>query len=363
MAELLRFKGARLAMQTINLDHLPSLLTGHLGLLQSEAGRQPIRVPADELPLYDDFSRATASMSAGVRLRLVTNTRRLRLTTVQMQFFMNSPGQWSSKYDLFIDGKLFQRIEADGGAHVGPGTAPVGEPHAVLDLQNLPAGEKEIELWFPTTAQVSISSIEIDDDSGWRPDPGTEKRIVFHGSSITQGIDVEGASSAWPAVAARLAKAQLLNLGWAGSCLISGLAARIVRDQEADLIVLELGVNVHQDGLLKARTFHSSVHSLLAIIREGHPHTPIVVVSPIYKEDAEASAQGDGLTLVEMRHLLSEAVTVRRDHGDRHIRYLSGLELLGADDRDHLSDGTHPDMAGHAKIGHRFFDGLLKDMA
>jgi lysophospholipase L1-like esterase len=76
----------------------------------------------------------------------------------------------------------------------------------------------------------------------------------------------------------------------------------------------------------------------------------------------EEAAQGDGLTMVEMRNLLSQAVDIRRDHGDRNIRYLSGLELLSADDRGHLPDGTHPDMAGHAKMGHRFFDGLLKDM-
>lgn len=350
-------------MQTIAPDNLPSLLTGHLGLLQDAAGWQPIRLPADELHLYDEFTRATASMSAGVRLRLVTDTRRIRLTTNQTQFFWTTPGQWSSKYDLLINGELFRRAEAEGGAHVGPGAPPVGDPRAVLDLQDLPAGEKDVELWFPTTAQVSVSAVEIDDNANWRPGQHTGKRIVFHGSSITQGIDVDGASSAWPAVAARLAGAQLLNLGWAGSCLISGLAARIVRDQDANLIVLELGVNVHQDGLLKTRSFQSSVHSLLAIVREGHPHTPIVVVSPVYKEDAEEAAQSDGLTLAQMRDLLSQAVNVRRDHGDRHLRYLSGLELLGADDRDHfLRDGTHPDMAGHVKMGHRFFDEILTEM-
>ena len=43
----------------------------------------------------------------------------------------------------------------------------------------------------------------------------------------------------------------------------------MVRDQAASLIALELGINVHADGLLKERTFLSSVHSFIAIVREG----------------------------------------------------------------------------------------------
>lgn len=49
--------------------------------------------------------------------------------------------------------------------------------------------------------------------------------------------------------------------------------------------------------------------------------------------------------------VLSQVVDIRRSYGDQYIHYLSGLELLSADDHDDLPDGTHPDMAGHAKMG------------
>jgi hypothetical protein len=67
------------------------------------------------------------------------------------------------------------------------------------------------------------------------------------------------------------------------------------------LIVLEPGVNIHGEGLLKGRTFLSSVHSLLSIVREAHATTPIAIVSPIFCLAAENTAQGEGLTLVQMR--------------------------------------------------------------
>ena len=152
----------------------------------------------------------------------------------------------------------------------------------------------------------------------------------------------------------RLAGAQMLNLGWAGSCLISGLAGRVVRDQPADLIVLELGVNVHDGGLLKERTFLSSVHAMLSIIRERHVTTPIAVISPIYSPAAETTAKDCGLTLVQMRDLLEQAVEVRKAAGDNHLSYIPGLDLLAADDAGDLPDGLHPNSAGYAKMGQRF---------
>ena len=68
-------------------------------------------------------------------------------------------------------------------------------------------------------------------------------------------VVIGGTSGIGQAIACGLAGARLLNLGWAGSCLLSGLAARIIRDQPADGIVLKLGINVWSEGQLKERTF------------------------------------------------------------------------------------------------------------
>lgn len=340
-------------MREIEHQRLPELLTGHISLVDTSEGWQPLRLPANEAHLYDPFNRLTAGMTSGVRLRLVTDATHLKLTMAQRQSYLTHPGQWPTLYDLFIDGKLDRRTSAVGG-QVGLSGEVVGEPAAVLDLEDLPAGEKRLELWLPPTALVSITALEIESGASWSPWPDQRLRIVFHGSSITQGVDADASSEAWPAVAARLAGAQMLNLGWAGSCLISGLAGRIVRDQPADLIVLELGVNVHGEGLLKERTFLSSVHAMLSIIREVHAAKPIVVISPIYCAAAEMTAQGDGLTLVQMRDLLEQVVTVRKAAGDDNLVYMSGLDLLGAADGGDLADGLHPNSAGYAKMGQRF---------
>jgi lysophospholipase L1-like esterase len=177
---------------------------------------------------------------------------------------------------------------------------------------------------------------------------------VFHGSSISHCVEADGGSGAWPAVACALADARLLNLGWAGSCLLSGLAARIIRDQSADAIVLKLGINVWSEGMLKERTFADSAHAMLSIIREKHPSTPIAMISPIISPGREDEGDVGGVPLKRMRAVLEAVVAARVRAGDAAIRYISGLELFNEADLDDLPDNLHPNAVGYRRMGERF---------
>jgi lysophospholipase L1-like esterase len=340
------------AVQVLTSQQFAGLITGHVSLATSAQGVQPLRLPTGDAPYYDPFNRATASMTAGVRLRLTTNTRRLHLRLHQLQSYITHPGQWPTVYELRLNENAGRRVSASGGAQFSNGRVD-GDPKAVLEINDLPAGSNQVELWLPNTALVTIESVAIDAGAQWAPWPDNRPRLLFHGSSITHGVGADASSESWPAVVGRLAEAQLLNLGWAGSCLISGLASRVVRDQPADFITLELGANVYEGGLLKERTFSSAVHSMLSIVREKHINTPIVVMSPIYAPAWESIAQGDGLTVQQMRILLQQAV-VQRLAADRNLHYVSGLDLFGPSDATDLPDGLHPNAAGYTKIGERF---------
>ncbi len=345
-------------MITIALSDVESLFEGAVDVRLRAGSIQPIRYPAPELAFYDPFTRWVASAPAGVRLRLKTNTRSLHLAMNQRVAAFNGEPR-PAPYDLYIDAKSFTQLSATGGAALALDGGLVGDERATLAFDDLPAGEKHIELWLPQSATVSLTKFEIDDGATWSPWPDTRKRIVFHGSSITHCMEADTAAGAWPAVAARLADAAHINLGWAGSCLLSGLAARIVRDQRADAIALKLGINVHGEGLLKERTFLDSAHAMLSIIREKHAATPIVVVSPIWSPPREDVGGAGGPSLKRMRELLQDVVTARVKSGDAHIRYLSGLDLFGPADRADLPDELHPNAAGYRRMGERFHERML----
>lgn len=344
-------------MKAIDLTSVEHLLDGHVDIRRRPGSIQPLRYPAAEHEFYDPFTRWVASAPAGVRLRLRTDSQVLQLKVRQrVAAFDGNPR--TVVYRVFVDGDPHGEGTVTGGAMIGADGTLTGDERATVNIA-LPASDNEVEVWFPQSATVAIDEVAIADGCHWAPLPDRRKRVVFHGSSITHCMEANTAAGAWPAVASRLANVNHLNLGWAGSCLLSGLAARIIRDQPADAIVLKLGINVHGEGLLKERTFLDSAHSMLSIIREKHALTPIVVISPIWSPPREdASGQG-GPSLKRMRELLKGVVTARQKSGDTRIRYLSGLELFGPDDRADLPDELHPNAAGYIRMGERFHKLML----
>jgi hypothetical protein len=54
-------------MHEIGRRHIAALLTGHVGLIETPEGVQPLRMPAGDAHLHDQFSQFAAGMSSGVR--------------------------------------------------------------------------------------------------------------------------------------------------------------------------------------------------------------------------------------------------------------------------------------------------------
>ena len=173
----------------------------------------------------------------------------------------------------------------------------------------------------------------------------------------------------------------LVNLGFAGSAMLDPFTARTMRDSDADLISVKLGINLVNADLLRLRAFAPAVHGFLDTIREGHPTTPLLVVSailcPIHEETPGPAAPdfselaagrlsfmatGDAtdatrLRLSVIREELSRIVAERAET-DPHLYYLDGRKLYGEADVAELPlpDRLHPDAATHRLIGRRFAD-------
>jgi len=223
-------------------------------------------------------------------------------------------------------------------------------------FQGLPAGEKLLEVYLPHDQIVLFESLQLDSGSSFGAAPDDRPLWVAYGSSISHGVPfANGPSSVWPVVAGRLADVRLQNLGVSGQCHADQAVARLIRDQPGiACISVKYGINVHNMSSLSKRTFTDALLGFLQTVRDGHPTTPLVVLSPVYgcwREDEESFGTP---ALKAMRWEVENVVKTLQRRGDAHIRYVDGLNLLGEGDVARMPDELHPDGDAHEIMGHRF---------
>ena len=93
--------------------------------------------------------------------------------------------------------------------------------------------------------------------------------------------------------------------------------------------------------------FRAGLEGFLALLRQGHPDTPVVAISPIVRPDAEETPNVLGATLAELRRAFEEVVQARVEGGDRNLLLVEGAPLV---DAAQLPDGIHPGDEGHRAL-------------
>ncbi|MGW1911793.1 GDSL-type esterase/lipase family protein [Streptomyces sp. NPDC002076] len=365
----------------------PDLVRGALELEHTAQGLLPHRLPARARAQCADPQLAmTESQPSGVRLVFRTRATTVELDTLPTKrVYVGAPPRPDGVYDLLVDGRPAGSGRVAGGhtltIDMTTGTAehrrgPVG----TVRFSGLPETLKVVEIWLPHNERTELVALRTDAPVEAVPHQG-RKVWLHHGSSISHGSEAASPTTTWPALAASLGGAELINLGLGGSALLDPFTARALRDTPADLISVKVGINVVNTDLMRLRAFGPAVHGFLDTVRDGHPDTPLLVVSPILcpiHEDTPgpslpdfsalsegrlrfraagdpAEKAGGKLTLEVIREELARIVR-ERSAEDPRLHYLDGRELYGEADFGELPlpDGLHPDAAAHRRMGERF---------
>ncbi len=167
---------------------------------------------------------------------------------------------------------------------------------------------------------------------------------MAYGDSITEGWIASGPAGAWPAIAAREFRLDVVNLGYAGAARGEIVTAEQLAALDADVISLAYGTNCWTRIPHSAAQFRAGLEAFLAVVRQGHPTTPIVVASPVLRPDAEHTPNRLGATLADFRDETERVVDAMQRAGDPALTLVPGGPLLTV---DRLPDGIHPGDAGH----------------
>ncbi|WP_354182825.1 SGNH/GDSL hydrolase family protein [Arthrobacter sp. UYP6] len=362
----------------------PALVHGAAELETTARGLQPHRLPAWVRTRFPDPQLLMAEgQPSGVRLVFSTTAEQVEVVTHPARVVYLGADRPRGHLDLLVDGTLIHSDTLTGGSSTevdmstGASRQVAGSSHTSV-FPRLPTGAKLVEIWLPHNESVEL--VELHSDAPLEPHHSDRPVWLHHGSSVSHGSNAATPSGIWPAVAARRGGVELRNLGLGGSAVVDPFTAQVMRDTPADVISVKLGINVVNMDSMRLRSFVPAVHGFLDTIREGHPETPLLLMSPIFcgiHEDtpgpgafdpasfgtdqvkfiatgSPAGVAAGQLTLRVIREALASLAERRSE--DANLYYLDGTALYGAGDAaaHPLPDALHPDSATHRLIGERF---------
>ena len=305
---------------------------GHISLERTSDYTRPWRIPFEQRALFFRGLVDKAAEPSGVRLSFRTTAR-----TVSGGIL---PQDGSRFLDLCVEGRFVARQD-------------LGSQETFV-FRNLPEGDKLVELWLPQLGDFALKWIEVEEGANVRPLEDGRKRWITYGSSITHCIGAEAPTQTWPSIVAREVNLNLTNLGVSGQCHLDFLIAKIIRDRPADFLSICAGANACSDSSLNARSFASSLIGFVQAVREKHPVTPLLLISPIFT--AETAPNRVGWTMENYREAVAETAEVLRQNGDHHVRYVNGLELFDESLAHLMRDGWHPNADGYKMMGKNFLE-------
>jgi lysophospholipase L1-like esterase len=373
-------------MKPVTLDEIR--LAGALDCDVTDDGIILRRLPGWTRHQLSDIQLALmVSMPAGVRLEFRTGATDVELDVMLTLLQINDRPLKPAAFDLVVNGELESSVATTEGTRIlydfftDNVEFEFGQP-TTISFSGLDAGGvASVEIWLPQDCVVELREIRVSDGATVSAPATARPRWVHHGSSISHCLEASQPTGTWPAVTARLAGVDLQNLAFAGQCMLDQMVARTIRDLPADFISIKAGINIVNGDTMRERTFAPALHGFLDTVRDGHPATPIALITPIicpvveahagptilgrderYRVAPRAAELATGaLTLGRIREIAAEVVESRRNAGDQCLHLVNGLDLFGPDDVSDLYDGLHPTSEGYRRMGRRAHELLFGD--
>jgi lysophospholipase L1-like esterase len=293
----------------------------------------PRASPTDSARLPADVWHA-ASVPVGVRIELVGDAQAIDIAYRTSSGNLGYRGDGAGiTFSVWRGGRKVCEEEAvlgDGLIRLILGTSPPENPAIIY----LPEG------MLPLVQSLTAVKGEI------VPAPALPRWLAY-GDWTTQGWIASGPARGWAAIAARKAGLNLVNMGYASAGRGEIVSAEQIAGLGAEVISISYGESCWSRIPNSIGLFTEGFQAFLDVVRQGHPKTPVVIVSPVLRPDAEDVPNKLGATLADIRQAIESVTTERIAAGDARLSLVPGAAII---DADHLADGIHPGDEGHKRI-------------
>lgn len=189
-------------------------------------------------------------------------------------------------------------------------------------------------IFFPLYSGVEQISVELDRDSSVAKSDKYrgKKRVMYYGSSITQGACAARPDNCYQALVSEWTDTDYCFFGFSGAAKAEPLMNEILRDTPCDVFVCDYDYNAPTAEYLKET--HIELYKTFRSKKENESIPIIFLSKPNSLSEPEDK---------ERFEIIKQTYEYALARGDKNVRLICGMDLFPADVKTHCCvDGCHP---------------------
>lgn len=201
---------------------------------------------------------------------------------------------------------------------------------------DLPTAEwRDITLYLPSYCSIEELYIGVGNTSDIAaPQPYRESgKIVYYGSSITQGACASRPGNTYENILSRRLSMDYINLGFSGNAKAEDSIAEYIKELDMRLFVYDYDWNSPDVNHLKV-----THERMFKVIRESKPDMPVIIMS---RPKCHLSCEEN-----ERLEIIRKTYENAKASGDNNVYLIEGKTLMSLAGDDGLVDGVHPNDLG-----------------
>ena len=217
--------------------------------------------------------------------------------------------------------------------------------------------KKNRKIWINLPLYIGVEKIEVglEDKAYVKPVLfSNNKKILFYGTSITQGATASRPGMSHTNLISRWLDAEIFNYGFSGSAFLEKEIADIISKVEnPDLIFIDVQANAGVDERLE-KNLDTFVNTYLSY----HPNVKVIIASRIYYSADLFIKEKMKLRTYYEKFIQNYVLDKQKKYNN--IYYLNGSKVFGKDYHERTVDGIHPTDLGSMEMAKYYYKEIKK---